>query len=128
MINYTSYNVTLHSLVYFHPSNFKGFLLLLIKLFNHQLDFWLVILEQELLINNKHLGIKILKWISGTTSIMFFLDIKSLYSSSAFSNMAMTFLFTLFSRLQQEETKCQNLSILLLWLLIKVVTGATMVI
>uniref|UniRef100_A0A7C9AIN1 Uncharacterized protein n=1 Tax=Opuntia streptacantha TaxID=393608 RepID=A0A7C9AIN1_OPUST len=31
-------------------------------------------------------------------SIIFFFDIKSLYSSSAFSNIAMTFLFTLFSR------------------------------
>ena len=30
---------------------------------------------------------------------MFFFEIKSLYSSSAFSNIAMTFLLTLFSRL-----------------------------
>ena len=32
--------------------------------------------------------------------MMFFFDIKSLYSSSAFSNIAITFLLTLFSRLQ----------------------------
>jgi hypothetical protein len=32
--------------------------------------------------------------------MMFFFDIKSLYSSSTFSNIAITFLLTLFSRLQ----------------------------
>uniref|UniRef100_A0A0A9FZW7 Uncharacterized protein n=1 Tax=Arundo donax TaxID=35708 RepID=A0A0A9FZW7_ARUDO len=31
--------------------------------------------------------------------MMFFFDIRSLYSSSAFSNIAITFLLTLFSRL-----------------------------
>jgi hypothetical protein len=39
-------------------------------------------------------------YIIGHTSMMFFFDIKSLYSSSAFSNIAITFLLTLFSRLQ----------------------------
>ena len=34
---------------------------------------------------------------------MFFFDIKSLYSSSAFSNIAITFLFTLFSSLHSSE-------------------------
>lgn len=36
---------------------------------------------------------------------MFFLDNKSLYSSSAFSNMAITFLFTRFSSLQNKQKK-----------------------
>ena len=36
---------------------------------------------------------------------MFFFDIKSLYSSSAFSNIAITFLLTHFSRLQTKKRK-----------------------
>ena len=35
--------------------------------------------------------------------MIFFFDIKSLYSSSAFSNIAITFLFTLFSSLHNSE-------------------------
>ena len=60
-----------NSLIHFDPGNIIYCLLLLIQIFNH--------LENYL-------------------NYVFF-DIKSVYSSSAFSNIAITFLFTLFSRI-----------------------------
>jgi len=91
-------------LVYFEPHDFQGFLLLLIQLLYHFLDFCLVILQmrKKFYVRVSKLFFRLSRklYIIGHTSMMFFFDIKSLYSSSAFSNIAITFLLTLFSRLQ----------------------------